>query len=434
MIVESTRPPRWRTEGSLWGSRDLRDWQPYVVAGQIFIFLYMVVEFGAVIPPAIFSVAIAMVGFGVAIIAPPGMVMRIPLSVPVLLYLTWYVMSKAWAFDEVWWMRIARREVLMTVAMIVVAALLPLLAIVRAIVASFYVVVVMTIASLILSPATTTRHIYPGNSQPPLPGWHGLFDHKTGMALFLLIGLITVLTFESSALRRTVATATVVVLIIGSQSSTGLSALVFVLAFHLWLKNYMASRGQRGSAYVLGSVVVGGVAVFLMWAFMPALLEARGKDLTLSGRTLIWSASVDAIRDRPLTGYGIGGVWRDAATDPTAVMLRKIGFTVFHSHSTVLELMLLLGAIGLVLFLVVYISAVSGAIKALDHDSALARWALLILGMQFVLSLSEVAAFGPWLPLMAAIGVLTARANREPIPDGSARPVAPAPEFARRSP
>jgi exopolysaccharide production protein ExoQ len=333
----------------------------------------------------------------------------------------------------VWWMRIARREVLMTVAMIVVAALLPLHAIVRAIVASFYVVVVMTIAALILSPATTTRHIYPGNSLPPLPGWHGLFDHKTGMALFLLMGLITVLTFESSGTRRTVATVTVVVLIIGSQSSTGLSALVFVLAFHLWLKNYLVSRGQRGSAYVLASLVIGGAAVFLMWAFMPTLLEARGKDLTLSGRTLIWSASIDAIRDRPLTGYGIGGVWRDAATDPTAVMLRKIGFTVFHSHSTVLELMLLLGAIGLVRFLVVYISAVSGAIKALDHDSALARWALLILGMQFVLSLSEVAAFGPWLPLMAAICVLTVRANREPIPDGSAQSVAAAPEFARRS-
>ena len=100
--------------------------------------------------------------------------------------------------------------------------------------------------------------------------------------------------------------------------------------------------------------------------------RARGKDLTLSGRTLIWSASTDAISDRPLTGYGIGGVWRDAATDPTAVMMRKIGFTVFHSHSTVLEVMLLLGAIGLALFLLVYVSAVSGAIKALDHDSALA--------------------------------------------------------------
>ena len=84
MIVESPRPPKWRTEGTLWGSRDLRDWQPYVIVGQIFIFLFMVVEFGALIPPAIVSVAIAMLGIGVAIIAPPGMVMRIPLSLPIL--------------------------------------------------------------------------------------------------------------------------------------------------------------------------------------------------------------------------------------------------------------------------------------------------------------------------------------------------------------
>ena len=101
MIVESPRPPKWRTEGTAWGCRDLRDWQPYVIVGQIFIFLFMVVEFGALIPPAIVSVAIAMLGIGVAIIAPPGMVMRIPLSLPILLYLTWYVMRQARAFDEV---------------------------------------------------------------------------------------------------------------------------------------------------------------------------------------------------------------------------------------------------------------------------------------------------------------------------------------------
>ena len=91
--------------------------------------------------------------------------------------------------------------------------------------------------------------------------------------------------------------------------------------------------------------------------------------------------------------------------------MRKIGFTVFHSHSTVLEVMLLLGAIGLALFLLVYVSAVSGAIKR-SITTRHWRWALLILGVQFVLSLSEVAAFGPWLPLMAAICVLTARARR----------------------
>jgi exopolysaccharide production protein ExoQ len=316
--------------------------------------------------------------------------------------------------------------------MIVVAAVLPLTAIIRTIIASFYFVIVLTITALLVSPATTARHIYPDNSLPPLPGWHGTFDHKTGMSLFLLIGLITVLSFESSALRRAAATIVVTVLITGSQSSTGLSALVFVLGLHLWLKNYLATRGQRGSAYVLGSVVIGAGAVFMMWMLTPVLLEARGKDLTLSGRTLIWSASLDAIRERPFTGYGVGGVWRDAATDPTAVMLRKIGFTVFHSHSTVLELMLYLGVVGLALFLLVYATAVAGSIKALAGDQTLARWALLILGMQFVLSLSEVAAFGPWLPLMAAICVLTARANRELLPSGPARSPVGAPEFVAR--
>jgi len=398
-------------------SRGAPDWTPYVIAGQAFIVLFMIVEFGALIPPAIFSTVIAFFGFGVALIAPKGKVMRAPVSMPILLYVTWYLMSRAWTFQPVWWMRIARRELPLTVAMVLVVSVLPLRAIVNAILASLYAGIAMTVFALVTRPGTAAQHVYPGTRQPSLPGWHGMFDHKTGMSLFLLIGLITLLNFERSRARATVGTIAIVVLIIGSQSSTGLTALIFVVGFHVWLRSYVASRHRRDSIYPLVSAVVGLTGVLLMWVYLPTLVESRGKDLTFSGRTLIWSASLDAIGDRPWVGYGVGGVFREMTADPTAAMIRQIGFTAFHAHSSVIQLLLDLGVIGLGLFVVAYLSTVIGAVRAVRYVPSVACWALLILGVQFVYSLSEVASWGPWLPLMAAISVLTARAARDDLPD-----------------
>lgn len=417
---------RRSSEGTLLGSRDLRDWQPYVLAGQAFVFLFMVVEFGAVIPPAIFSTAIALLGIAAVLISPPGLVMRTPVSIPIVLYLTWYVISRVWAFQPVWWMRIARREVPLTIAMVMVVSVLPLRAFIRTILASLYVVIGMTIFALVTRPGTAAQHVYPGNDQPPLPGWHGTFEHKTGMSLFLLIGLITLLVFERSQWRRIVVTAVVTVLIVGSQSSTGLSGLIFVLGFHVWLRHYRSSLKRRGSMYVLISSIVGVGAVLMMWAFLPVLVESRGKDLTFSGRTIIWSAALDAIADRPFLGYGVGGAFRELTMDPTAEMIRKIGFTAFHAHNSAIQLLLDLGVVGLVLFLFAYASTVLAAIRSMQHDWQVAFWGLLILGLQFVMSLSEVASWGPWVPLMGAIYALSVRAAHERERAPASEPVTPA--------
>ena len=82
-------------------------------------------------------------------------------------------------------------------------------------------------------------------------------------------------------------------------------------------------------------------------------------------------------------------------------MMRKIGFTVFHSHSTVLEVMLLLGAIGLRCSSWCTCPQCRGRSK-LDHDSALALGAPDPRRAVRALAVGS-GAFGPWLPLMAAI-------------------------------
>lgn len=234
--ARTTDSSEGRGPGTMFGTRDLGDWQPYIIFGQVFVFLFVMVEFGAVIPPAIVSTAIAMFGIGVVLISPRGLVMRTPVNLPIVMYLTWYVMSRAWAIDPTWWMRTARREVPLTIALVMVVSVMPLRAVMRAVLASLYVGIALTIFALVTRPGTAAQHVYPGNTQPPLPGWHGTFDHKTGMATFLLVGLITLLLFERSRTLRTAVTVVIVVLIVGSQSSTGLTGLIFVLGFHVWLR------------------------------------------------------------------------------------------------------------------------------------------------------------------------------------------------------
>lgn len=77
-------------------------------------------------------------------------------------------------------------------------------------------------------------------------------------------------------------------------------------------------------------------------------LEMIGKDPTLSGRIFIWEHAIALINVQPIFGYGAGSIWSSS-----------LGYIpIFgtyqppHSHNFFIEIVLSLGALGLVLVLV----------------------------------------------------------------------------------
>ena len=82
-----------------------------------------------------------------------------------------------------------------------------------------------------------------------------------------------------------------------------------------------------------------------------AIVDLTGRDLTLSGRTEIWSALVTKISERPLLGYGYQGFWRGIYGE--SAYIGKVFDNTYlppHSHNGFFELTLAFGLLGLVLF------------------------------------------------------------------------------------
>jgi O-antigen ligase len=159
----------------------------------------------------------------------------------------------------------------------------------------------------------------------------------------------------------------------------------------------------------------GAIAVaVVITVLLPWLVNLYGKDLTFTNRTDIWSATVDAINDRPIAGYGWNGAWVDVMTEPTITLNREIGFEAGHAHNAVLEMLLEGGVIGLALYLTFFGSVGAAAWRALRTHPDIARWVILFIVAQVVVGLSEVTLFQGWiLTLVLMRGIL---AQKQSIP------------------
>jgi O-antigen ligase len=242
-----------------------------------------------------------------------------------------------------------------------------------------------------------------------VPGWRGGFIHKNGMGPFMVFAALVIATFDRPSIRRHVAVLTAIGLVIMSQSSTALGAGVVTLLICLFVRRLAVSERPARASLVVGALFAAVLLGLLSGTVFSAVLGLSGKDSTLTGRTDIWSGVWDAIEQRPWQGYGAGGVWSNPSVDPAWSILRGLGFTVFHSHNGFLEILLLLGVIGLGLYLWLMWSTVRLAVSNLRAETQTAVFAIGYVVLIVVLSITEVAVFGVWLGMLCGVNCLMVR-------------------------
>lgn len=149
-------------------------------------------------------------------------------------------------------------------------------------------------------------------------------------------------------------------LVLMSTSTTSLLALLFgvgVLGAALWMK-----RGQLTAVFSLWlgliAVIIGGAVLVLAPDLVLAVL---GKDATLTGRTDIWSASVDVISQRPLLGYGYGAFWAPES-EPAFWVRDVLEWDSPTAHNAWLDVAIALGLIGLGLFVLNFLLTIARAV------------------------------------------------------------------------
>lgn len=175
-------------------------------------------------------------------------------------------------------------------------------------------------------------------------------------------------------------------LVLMSTSKTALLALMLALAGIAAI--HLIRRGFGFSSLIL---IGGGLVVFivvLMFSIAPvAILEALGRDATLTGRTDIWLVLADQIQARPWTGYGYGAFW-DGVYGPAYWVRQRTQWPVPTAHNGWLEIALGIGLPGVILMAMSLLISIVRAAGRLFRGPEV-FWALIFLILVALISISE---------------------------------------------
>lgn len=159
------------------------------------------------------------------------------------------------------------------------------------------------------------------------------------------------------------------------------------------------------SAHVVVATVVSLVMSSVLLGTGTGLVEALGRDSTLTGRTELWSQLTDMTVD-PLIGTGFESFWLG---DRVETIWRMYWWHPTQSHNGYLEVFLNLGVAGVVLLAFVMISSYSRIARGFERDPAAGRFRLAFLAVAAVYNLTE-AAFKGFHPVWIAFLLAAATA------------------------
>ncbi len=244
--------------------------------------------------------------------------------------------------------------------------------------------------------------------------WRGIFFHKNPAGIAMVYCLAIILAAWASGVMPKavlfVLGLLVVAMMAGSTSKTALLASLALLG------GMVAANMVRGQAIkaALATVLVLAIVwhgALLVAASYGLVLEALGKDPTLTGRTDIWVYTWQSLMQKPLTGYGYEAYWNGEMSPGSQYALY---WNTPHSHNGWLEVGIAIGIPATaVMFIVMVVTLVRGIFLARYYP--VMTPAVLIIPVcfsMFTISISEAVFLGrhtlDWILMVAVIG--TARA------------------------
>lgn len=223
--------------------------------------------------------------------------------------------------------------------------------------------------------------------------WRGLWYEKNQMGLVMVAGATACAACLVCGGRNWALAAAglflATVLVLATQSKTSLLSLMLGVGviFGIWA----VRRGGPVLAVVgvwLG-VVMASLLLMLIVFDAGALLEALGKDPTLTGRTEIWESLMRRVDERPWTGYGYSAFWGIDSV-PANQVRQETGWLVPSAHNGWIDLLVELGWPGAVLVGTLMTSAILGSLLRLGRDGVAEGWfSLGYLAVFALLSTSE---------------------------------------------
>ncbi|NJM22004.1 MAG: O-antigen ligase family protein [Richelia sp. RM2_1_2] len=227
--------------------------------------------------------------------------------------------------------------------------------------------------------------------------WRGIMTHKNILGrLMVFSSMVFLFVAMSNPIRnikyRWIPWAGYILSIALIVLSTSKSSLVVFLSLTVILFLYRSWRSNYNQLIplIIALILTVGSISTLLLDNLPVVADALGRDLTLTGRTNIWSAMFDLIRERPWLGYGFNAVWRDWNSEITAYLWRTLAWQCPYGHNGFMDLFIELGIAGLSVFLLSFITTYFRGVMWLRITKCIEGiWPLIYLTFLVMYNISE---------------------------------------------
>ena len=421
--AERHSPIRTFAESGVYGD-ELGPFATFV--GQLVVFSSMFVAFPPFDGiPGKSSLLMLTVSIGVLLLAPRNAVKRIPISVSITAFVGIMLLSVLWTNNLDGTIFSLERVVPQVLTFSIIVGLLRFEDFMVGLIWSFRVALLITIVASAIDPTTRLHISEEQYGDAPLPGWHGWYFHKNFMAPLFCLGALTVAMFDRNRVAKWLTLTGFTVMIVMSDSKTGIFAFIMMLGIWWWLEHFSQLDERNGVMFFVSTSALGLLGVAGAFTSLNALTTVAGRDANFSGRTAIWTAGIDAFLERPLLGFGLNGLfWSNPVKIETIELWRSVGFDAQHAHQGFLDVLLQLGIVGFVVYMALFSSTLSSGWKMIKTNRKIGMWIVAVMIGQLFMALSENTLTGSWLMVLVMFRLLTVRRYGMDFPErGSKRPV-----------
>jgi O-antigen ligase len=336
------------------------------------------------------------------LLSPRRRIHRVFLPIPMLMFVAWWMASYAWSTFPAGFPKANLEDATIVVTVMFVGGMFDRRQVARVLVGAGLVAIGLVVVTLVIQPGSAYQA---ASAEVGAPGLRGGFIHKTGLATCALLTGAAVFCFEPRRWLRLISYPTIAVMIVLSRSSAGLATMVTLTAVG-WMLSHrdriVAVVGRGLKSLSILTAMAGLVAIAALLGVITSLV---GKDLTFSGRDRVWTGVIEQIQRKPVTGWGGNNLYAMIQQEPVLSINRPLGYVAATSHNAVLELLLRLGVVGLILYLVVFVSAARRGFAMLRTDAAWGRFILMALVVVAMFAVSEVlTVLGVWFALTCLFG------------------------------
>ncbi|MEY2857616.1 MAG: hypothetical protein RLZZ74_1928 [Cyanobacteriota bacterium] len=243
----------------------------------------------------------------------------------------------------------------------------------------------------------------------PSGAWRGIYPHKNGLGESMFISFLTFYFLSISAKQyRTlckICCLLSVVIILLAQSGTALISVMFIFTTAQALK-LVSFKSKKTVFAILLLLMLIALSLFFVMLNVNTLLNVFDKDITLTGRTPLWSDLWGFIQQKPWLGYGFGTFFSGSHRE-TAIIWKVHDWIPPHAHNGFIQIWLDIGVIGLAVFSISYFGCLFNALfKYLIAKELKMQWIFLLLLYTVFFNLTEVSFLSQgtlWILSLVAI-------------------------------